>query len=562
MKKLLAVLAVLLLFVAVPAVSADEISDEFPDEMPEELKTMLEEISELEEVDALDASVANSEPGLTITKVADDDTIYRYRDDGCLSPQWTDLTLSVTGYGGVDEEFPKLDVVFAIDSSGSMKYDSMGNDPDGLRRTAAKSFVDKLTDAGESGDHYAGVVSWDDDVDFDYGLVTEDDFVMLKSKIDDVDDDGMTNLNAGLNGAIAMLDASPRIGDPDARVIIFLSDGDQTSGTYDPTIAQTAGDNGITIYSIGLNAPSGGVTKLQQMADATGGAYYESPDASYLDEIFEEIYQSIELSNAPYCVTVHEVVRGGIMVDEKDEFSIEPDILWTNPRTGKTHIWWFDVGNTSFDGKMLLTGDDTFEVKFPIASTEAGSSVPVDVTCPYILAAKVIYKNPDGDWRVQLIEQETLTVIQQVALDLKPTSCPNAFNPTQKGVLPVAIAGDDWFDVTQIDPATVRLNGIEPLRWDYEDVTSPIYCPENTCYDCVASCCLLVDCLDGSCTGCDGYGDMTFKFDGPAIANTLGPVSKEDCEKATLTGVLNDGTPIEGYDWLWITKNYEPENNG
>ena len=71
-----------------------------------------------------------------------------------------------------------------------------------------------------------------------------------------------------------------------------------------------------------------------------------------------------------------------------------------------------------------------------------------------------------------------------------------------------------------------------------------------------------MDSLDGSCTGCDGYGDMTFKFDGPAIANTLGPVSKEDCEKATLTGVLNDGTPIEGYDWLWITKNYEPENNG
>ncbi|WP_319643122.1 vWA domain-containing protein [Methanovulcanius yangii] len=552
MKRLLAVLAVLLLFAAVPAVSADEMSDEFPDEMPEELRGLLDEISGLEEVDALDASVANSEPMLSITKVADPDTIYRYREDGCLT-QWTDLTLSVTGYGGVDEEYPDLDVVFAIDSSGSMQW----NDPTGLRKTAAKDFVGKLDAAGDIGDHYAGVVGWDTLVDLYDGLYTENFFGNLNSSIDAVNAAGGTNLDAGLAGAIGMLDSSTRTA---TKVIIFLTDG---QGTYTPSggggPVDDAVSNGYIIYSIGLSGANSG--PLEDMADATGGKYYSALTAENLDAIFDEIYTSIKYSTSPYYVIVQETVQGEIMVD-KDEFSIEPDLVWTNPWTKKTHIIWYDVGMTSFDGKMLLTGDDTFEVTFPIASRVAGSSVPVDVTCPFLIASKVIYLSPDGCLRTQYIEQEELTVIQQVALDLKPTSCPNAFNPTQKGVLPVAVAGDECFDVNDIDPATVMLNGEPPIRWAIEDVTSPIYCPEDTCYDCVASCCLLVDCLDGSCTGCDGYDDLTLKFDSPAIADTLGPVIKEDCKKATLTGQLNDGTPIEGYDWLWITKNYEPENNG
>ena len=35
-----------------------------------------------------------------------------------------------------------------------------------------------------------------------------------------------------------------------------------------------------------------------------------------------------------------------------------------------------------------------------------------------------------------------------VGIDVKPGSCPNCFNPTGHGVIPVAILGSDVFEVT------------------------------------------------------------------------------------------------------------------
>ncbi|MGD8383662.1 MAG: hypothetical protein PVJ11_16085, partial [Syntrophobacterales bacterium] len=61
----------------------------------------------------------------------------------------------------------------------------------------------------------------------------------------------------------------------------------------------------------------------------------------------------------------------------------------------------------------------------------------------------------------------------QVALDIKPTSCPNPLNTKKRGVLPAAILGTENFDVTQIDVSTLRLEGVAPIRWNLEDVATP-----------------------------------------------------------------------------------------
>lgn len=53
----------------------------------------------------------------------------------------------------------------------------------------------------------------------------------------------------------------------------------------------------------------------------------------------------------------------------------------------------------------------------------------------------------------------------QVPVDVKPTSCPNPLNVGSKGVLPIAILGAEDFDVTTVDPESVRLEGVAPLRW-------------------------------------------------------------------------------------------------
>ena len=130
-----------------------------------------------------------------------------------------------------------------------------------------------------------------------------------------------------------------------------------------------------------------------------------------------------------------------------------------------------------------------------------------------------------------------------VAVDIKPQSCPNPLNVKKKGVLPVAILGTADFDVTQVDPSTLMLVGVSPLRWALEDVATP-YAPfvgkeEST---------------DCNTLGPDGYLDLTLKFDAQEIVAALGSVSDGDVLILTLTGNLLNGITINGEDVIIIIK--------
>jgi hypothetical protein len=131
-----------------------------------------------------------------------------------------------------------------------------------------------------------------------------------------------------------------------------------------------------------------------------------------------------------------------------------------------------------------------------------------------------------------------------VPVDIKPTSCRNPFNVGKKGVMPVAILGTEDFDVTQVDPATVMLAGISPLRWALEDVATPFepYLGKMDAFDCTEE-------------GPDGYMDLTFKFDALEISAALGPVADGDVIVVPLIGNLFEefgGTPIVGEDVIVI----------
>jgi hypothetical protein len=128
-------------------------------------------------------------------------------------------------------------------------------------------------------------------------------------------------------------------------------------------------------------------------------------------------------------------------------------------------------------------------------------------------------------------------------VDIKPGACPNPFNPGSKGVLPVAILGTANFDVRTIDPRTVSLAGVPPLRSSYEDVGTPA--PANEC----------------NALGPDGHMDMTLKFDTEAVVAALGLDTANDGQQLVLsltgtqqTGTLQTGTPISGQDKVIIKK--------
>lgn len=136
------------------------------------------------------------------------------------------------------------------------------------------------------------------------------------------------------------------------------------------------------------------------------------------------------------------------------------------------------------------------------------------------------------------------TMPLEVPLDIKPQSCPNPFNVKSKGVLPVAILGTEGFDVTLVDPVSIRLEGVAPLRWDLEDVAIP-FVPYTGKSDCELDCNIL---------GPDGELDLTLKFDTQEVAAALGVVGDGECLTLTLTGELFDGTPIVGEDVIFIIK--------
>ncbi|MGD2218519.1 MAG: hypothetical protein PVJ64_17305 [Gemmatimonadales bacterium] len=137
-----------------------------------------------------------------------------------------------------------------------------------------------------------------------------------------------------------------------------------------------------------------------------------------------------------------------------------------------------------------------------------------------------------------------IDVTLDVAVDIKPGSCRNPVNVKAKGVLPAAILGDEEFDVSQVDPASVQLEGVAPLRWSREDVATPYDgTPEGA-----------DDCTD---RGPDGWDDLTLKFENQEIIAALGDVEDGDVRVLTLTGNLAEehgGSPIEGQDVVVILK--------
>ena len=144
----------------------------------------------------------------------------------------------------------------------------------------------------------------------------------------------------------------------------------------------------------------------------------------------------------------------------------------------------------------------------------------------------------------------------EVDIDIKPGSCPNAFNAKNKGVIPVAIVGTVDFDVTTVDPETVTLADVSPIDWSYDDTTEPVenpYCED--CFDAEDpanfNCDLDGDTVDDSYCG-DGYMDLILHFDAQALAAAIAPVDRDDCVGLVLSGENLDGIPIEGVDYIIV----------
>jgi hypothetical protein len=176
------------------------------------------------------------------------------------------------GGDGGGNDVVLLDLALVLDSSGSMSW----NDPQGLRKSAAKNFVDALLPEDRS-----AVVDFDSFARLLAPLTA--DKAVVKSAIDRIDDNGGTNIGAGVNlGNNVLINNN----DPDrARMMILLTDG---VGSYNSTYTQTAKTHGITIYTIALGTDVD-TALLQNIATQTGGQFYQVLAAEDLPEVFRRI---------------------------------------------------------------------------------------------------------------------------------------------------------------------------------------------------------------------------------------------------------------------------------
>jgi len=184
------------------------------------------------------------------------------------------------------------DIVIALDSSGSMsELFFFGNDPWGKRKDAAKELIDRLS----STDRVA-VVDFDDGAQVLFPLTTLGSSIVreqAKSAVDQVDDSGGTDLDAGLGLSLRELAAADAKGRD--RHVIFLTDG---VGQYTSGSLSAESTKGIAIHTIGLGD---GVDEalLRGIAEVSGGSYHAVADASDLIEVFERIFQqSIAMTTA------------------------------------------------------------------------------------------------------------------------------------------------------------------------------------------------------------------------------------------------------------------------
>lgn len=109
----------------------------------------------------------------------------------------------------------------------------------------------------------------------------------------------------------------------------------------------------------------------------------------------------------------------------------------------------------------------------------------------------------------------------EVTIDIKPGSYPNAINLSANGVIPVAVLGSADFDVNDVDPSTILLEGAQ-LRAKGKSGN-----------------CGSIEDVNG-----DGFDDL--------VVHVVDFTVAEGAATAVLTGNLWDETPIQGSDSILI----------
>lgn len=210
-----------------------------------------------------------------------------------------------------------IDIMLVIDISESMQIEDFKPNRLESAKNVAKEFIngrfqDRIGLVIFSGESYSRCP-----------LTT--DYILLNEYVDEISFDLISSRGTAIGSAIAIATNRMRESTSKSKIMILLSDGDNTAGNIDPrTAAQIAKAYGIKIYSIAIGkngkVPFGkdyfGRTRyvensldeknLREIATITSGKFYRASNNSSLEKIFEVIdeFEKSEIKENRYKNTV------------------------------------------------------------------------------------------------------------------------------------------------------------------------------------------------------------------------------------------------------------------
>ena len=231
----------------------------------------------------------------------------------------------------VDVPREEATVILAMDSSGSMEATDVAPDRMTAARNAASSFVDGLPNGFR-----VGLVSFSneadvvvpptddrDDVLRGLGALRADNGTALGDAIARSVDLGTTSLDEELAAA----------GDETPLIVLLLSDGANTTGDNEPLeAAQKAEEAGVPVYTVALGTDAGTVQgpdgfggmrtirvppdpeTLSQVAETTGGTFFEAADEDALRSVYDEIGSQVGVEEEQRELTVLFTAAGAALL--------------------------------------------------------------------------------------------------------------------------------------------------------------------------------------------------------------------------------------------------------
>ena len=478
--------------------------------------------------------------------------------EGTGHDEVTTITLNLTGMGSIIEFMKLQEVIFCVDTSGSMTSQAISLIKDGLT-----GYVDEMNPEDKG-----AVVVFNDGAWLINHL--SDDHAQLKDDINSIPGPGgATYMGEALQLAIDELLANGN--SSNIQVIILLTDGGW-NGFVDPIgQADRAALYGITIFTIGLE-PIWPYTldeaTLIEIAGRTGGQYFYAQNADQIPAIYQVISDFIgDIAGRDTDITdaqpmIRDVLPPWIEL-VAGSFSLAPEINYVN-----------GSGHRMLEWNLSSLGiGESWEITFQVKSTVLGQVFTNDVS-----ASRVYYVDYFDRDIFKLFPECMVNVLPppplppKLYIDILPNKddiylyWDEPVTPGTNGYLIYRATSPTGFDfsVPWVDTNNILANGIDPVdgqviplrrTWNHTGAADPID-PEYSqqWYYCIRSINTLGEISQTSRTV--GKWTTNLPADTSSFSLPLEPLSTQTADDFTNKMNANYIRYMDAGTGTWLTHNF------